>query len=81
MRNKLVKKKLSKNTKILDKCVGEYYYVFIDKKRGEKMADKRKEVIEKIAREFPQLQETDKSYMAGYIMKSLEENEKDKKRG
>lgn len=44
------------------------------------MEQQREEIVEKISRAFPSLRETDKSYLAGYIMRSAEEQERRKER-
>lgn len=40
------------------------------------MEQQREEIVEKISRAFPSLRETEKSYLAGYIMHAAEEQER-----
>lgn len=50
-----------------------------ERERGEKMQKQRQEIVEQMAKEFPQIREEDKYYMAGYIMRAREEQERREK--
>ncbi len=43
------------------------------------MQKQRQEIVEQMAKEFPQIREEDKYYMAGYIMRAREEQERREK--